>query len=96
MLLMSRRQSGSFHFCLKEYYGKDYRLLGEQERSALNQLAQREMRVPRAQAALIIRQELVRQEMLPEKIKAQDAELPLEVEIEGNHDELATSPDYML
>jgi hypothetical protein len=39
--------------------------LGEQERSALQQLAQREMRVPRAQAALIIRQELVRQGMIP-------------------------------
>ena len=39
--------------------------LGEQERTALQQLAQREMRVPRAQAALIIRQELVRQGMLP-------------------------------
>jgi hypothetical protein len=38
--------------------------LGEQERTALQQLAQREMRVPRAQAALIIRQELVRQGML--------------------------------
>jgi hypothetical protein len=39
--------------------------LGEQERTALQQLAQREMRVPRAQAALIIRQELVRQGMIP-------------------------------
>lgn len=38
---------------------------GEQERSALLQLAQRELRIPRAQAALIIRQELVRLGMLP-------------------------------
>ena len=57
--------------------------LGEQERSALNQLAQREMRVPRAQAALIIRQELVRQGMLPEKTKAQDPGLILEPEGEA-------------
>lgn len=39
--------------------------LGDQERNALLQLAQRELRQPRAQAALIIRQELVRQGMLP-------------------------------
>jgi hypothetical protein len=39
--------------------------LGDQERNALQQLAQRELRLPRAQAALIIRQELVRQGMLP-------------------------------
>jgi hypothetical protein len=39
--------------------------LGDQERNALLQLAQRELRLPRAQAALIIRQELVRQGMLP-------------------------------
>jgi hypothetical protein len=39
--------------------------LGEQERTALQQLAQRGMRVPRAQAALIIREELVRQGMIP-------------------------------
>lgn len=38
--------------------------LGEQECNALLQPAQREMRVPRAQAALIIRQELARQGML--------------------------------
>ena len=38
--------------------------LGEQERNALHQLAQREMRVPRAQAALIIRKELARLGML--------------------------------
>ena len=48
--------------------------LGEQERSALQQLAQREMRVPRAQAALIIREELVRQGMLPISNKAQESE----------------------
>ena len=41
--------------------------LGDQERNALLQLAQRELRLPRAQAALIIRQELVRQGMLPMK-----------------------------
>ena len=38
--------------------------LGDHERNALLQLAQRELRLPRAQAALIIRQELVRQGML--------------------------------
>ena len=38
--------------------------LAEQERNALRELAQREMRVPRAQAALIIRQELRRLGML--------------------------------
>jgi hypothetical protein len=38
--------------------------LAEQECNALLQLAQREMRVPRAQAALIIRQELRRLGML--------------------------------
>lgn len=38
--------------------------LAEQERNALLQLAQREMRVPRAQAALMIRQELRRLGML--------------------------------
>ncbi len=37
---------------------------GEQERNALHQLAQREMRVPRAQATHIIRQELSRLGML--------------------------------
>jgi hypothetical protein len=46
--------------------------LGEQERTALQQLAQREMRVPRAQAALIIRQELVRQGMLPTQNNPQE------------------------
>ena len=39
--------------------------LGDQERNALLQLAQRELRLPRAQAALILRQERVRQGMLP-------------------------------
>ena len=34
--------------------------LGEQERNALHQRAQREMRAPSAQAALIIRKELAR------------------------------------
>lgn len=46
--------------------------LGEQERNALQQLAQREMRLPRAQVALIIRQELVRQGMLPGETKTQE------------------------
>ncbi len=48
--------------------------LGEQERDALHQLAQREMRVPRAQAALIIRRELTRLAMLPEQAKTQETE----------------------
>ena len=39
--------------------------LGELEREALRTLAKREMRDPRAQAALIIRQELERQGALP-------------------------------
>jgi hypothetical protein len=47
--------------------------LGDQERDALQQLAQREMRVPRAQAALIIRRELVRLGMLPERIRKSEA-----------------------
>ena len=51
--------------------------LGDQERNALLQLAQRELRLPRAQAALIIRQELVRQGMLPKP----KSELPLEFPI---------------
>jgi hypothetical protein len=38
--------------------------LGDPERDALNQLAQRELRAPRAQAALIIRRELTRLGML--------------------------------
>ena len=46
--------------------------LGDQERNALLQLAQRELRLPRAQAALIIRQELVRQGMLPLQPPATD------------------------
>lgn len=50
--------------------------LGEQERDALQQLAQREMRVPRAQAALIIRQELTRLGMLPDQAKYQETERP--------------------
>jgi hypothetical protein len=47
--------------------------LGDQERDALQQLAQREMRVPRAQAALIIRRELVRLGMLPERARKSEA-----------------------
>ena len=48
--------------------------LGEQERNALHQLAQLEMRVPRAQAALIIRQELARLGMLSVPMKSLNAE----------------------
>ena len=47
--------------------------LGEQERTALQQLAQREMRLPRAQVALIIREELVRRGRLPAETKTQEA-----------------------
>jgi hypothetical protein len=39
--------------------------IGERERKALHLLAKRERRIPRAQAALIIRQELERQGILP-------------------------------
>ncbi len=39
--------------------------IGERERKALHQLAKRERRIPRAQAALIIRQALERQGILP-------------------------------
>jgi hypothetical protein len=48
--------------------------LGEQERNALHQLAQREMRVPRAQAALIIRKELARLGMLSVPTKSLNVE----------------------
>lgn len=48
--------------------------LGEQERNALHQLAQREMRVPRAQAALIIRKELARLGMLTVPAESLNAE----------------------
>ena len=54
--------------------------LGDQERNALLQLAQRELRLPRAQAALIIRQELVRQGMLPIQYPIQDAATTLEIQ----------------
>ena len=54
--------------------------LGDQERNALLQLAQREMRLPRAQAALIIRQELVRQGMLPIQRPIQDPTSTLEIQ----------------
>ena len=53
--------------------------LGEQERNALQQLAQRELRLPRAQAALIIRQELVKQGMLPIPITTPETDSCLEV-----------------
>ena len=48
--------------------------LAEQERNALLQLAQREMRVPRAQAAVISRQELRRLGMLPAQTMISDEE----------------------
>ena len=54
--------------------------LGDQERNALLQLAQRELRLPRAQAALIIRQELVRQGMLHIQHPIQDAATTLEIQ----------------
>lgn len=54
--------------------------LGDQERNALLQLAQRELRLPRAQAALIIRQELVRQGMLPMQHPIPEATSPLDVQ----------------
>ena len=54
--------------------------LGDQERNALLQLAQRELRLPRAQAALINRQELVRQGMLPIQHPIQDAATTLEIQ----------------
>ena len=41
--------------------------LPDHESAALNELAQREYRVPKAQAALIIRKELMRLGMIPEE-----------------------------
>ena len=55
--------------------------LGDQERNALLQLAQRELRLPRAQAALIIRQELVRQGMLPMQAHITETASSLEASI---------------
>lgn len=60
--------------------------LAEQERNALQQLAQREMRVPRAQAALIIRQELRRLGMLPEQTAVLETEGTEPQEQGVNHD----------
>jgi hypothetical protein len=72
---MSRRQSGSFFSRIEgSTMAKIVVYLGEQERNALYQLAQREMRVPRAQAALIIRKELARLEMLCIPAKSLNAE----------------------
>jgi hypothetical protein len=72
---MSRRQSGSFFSCIEgSIMAKIIVYLGEQEHNALHQLAQREMRVPRAQAALIIRQELARVGMLSIPTKSLNAE----------------------
>ena len=44
--------------------------LGEHERNALEVLAKREKRIPRAQAAFIIHQELERQGILPARIQS--------------------------
>lgn len=61
--------------------------LAEQERNALLELAQREMRVPRAQAALIIRQELRRLGMLPAQSTVSEEEEHVELEEQGaSHD----------
>ena len=57
--------------------------LGDQERNALLQLAQRKLRLPRAQAALIIRQELVRQGMLSNQHPIQDVPSTLDVQTGG-------------
>lgn len=46
--------------------------LGNPERDALHQLAQRELRVPRAQAALIIRNELSRLGLLTPPVPQSD------------------------
>lgn len=57
--------------------------LREQELTALNDLAQREYRAPKAQAALIIRQELERLGLIPpeqETSSAQASEGTMEVE----------------
>lgn len=60
--------------------------LAEQERNALLQLAQREMRVPRAQAALIIRQELKRLGMLPGQSTVLEEEYSEPEEQGASHD----------
>jgi hypothetical protein len=44
--------------------------LGERERNALEALAKREKRIPRAQAAFIIHQELERRGILPARIQS--------------------------
>jgi len=55
----------------------------KQGRSALDQFAQRETHVPLTQTELILRQELVRQGILPRSTKASGIELPPEPQIEG-------------
>lgn len=60
--------------------------LAEQERNALLQLAQREMRVPRAQAALIICQELRRLGMLTVQPAGSDEETIEAQEQGASHD----------
>jgi hypothetical protein len=64
---MSRRSSGSFFISVFERKAMARVIvnLGEHERSALRALAKREKRIPHAQAAFIIRQELERQGILP-------------------------------
>lgn len=54
-----------------------------QGRRALDQLAQRETNVPRSQTELIIRQELVRQGILPKPTKGSGIELFPEPQIEA-------------
>ena len=58
----------------------------EQDRDTLLQLAQREMRIPRAQAALIIRQELRRLGMLPAQSAVAEEESYEPLEQGANHD----------
>jgi hypothetical protein len=55
----------------------------KQGHSGLDQLAQPETRVPRAQTELIVHQELGRRGILPKKTKVSGTELPPESETEG-------------
>ena len=57
--------------------------LRDQERSALHNLAQREYRTPRDQAALIIRKELERLGMLEIAARKQNTQ-------EGNHEQFTS------
>lgn len=49
--------------------------LGTKEKAALIELALQEYRDPRAQAALIIRRELERNNLLPNRLSSKDSEL---------------------